>query len=110
MHKKYLSILQKNDNESDARMWAIEKLTEQGILVDIVKNCSDGHIRQLAINKLVNQDFLYEVANDDTEKYIYTWEESSFAYTHRGITNELITKTLDLRDTARKRLEELKNK
>jgi hypothetical protein len=60
---------------------AIEKLTDQSLLADLVKNCNPPYVRKAAMLKFSDRTILKEIATKGTD--------------------------LDVRDAARKRLEEL---
>lgn len=47
--------------------FALEKLTDQELLADIVKNALDANIRANAVGKLTDQSLLVEIAINDTD-------------------------------------------
>jgi len=74
------------------------------MLAEIAKNINyKGYFRRKAIEKLTNQNVLTEIMSDCEEKYQYVWTTSE----RYDETTWNETHSLDLRDVARKRLAEL---
>ena len=87
----------------------VQKITDQKVLADIIKSESDKDIRQAAVKNLTDEKLLTEIINGGDE-YICEWEEySGLGSPWTDPHDCLETHTLDLRDVARERLEELRN-
>jgi len=97
----------------------IPKLTDQKELLKIAKSGETLDERISAIKASNDKDALYEIANGGSE-YIYSWQEEDFGSIGyvgglAGLSSDeiddigpdYITKTFDLRETARERLTEL---
>ena len=98
----------------------IQKITGQEELLKIAKYSESLTERIMAIETLIDKNALYEIVNGGSE-YIFTWKEESFdniGYLGglAGLSGDeiddiapyYITKTFDLRETARERLKMLK--
>ncbi len=60
-----IKIVQNEENIFYLREYAAEKITNQEILIDIVKNDSDLKVRKNALNNITNQELLIELLSDD---------------------------------------------
>ena len=60
----------KNNSENYARVAAIIKVTDQRVLFDIAKNNSDGYARQSAINLITDQNVLADIALNDSDSFV----------------------------------------
>ena len=112
-----------NHASSYARSMAMEKLTNNDVLIKIIDEEKDKELRNAAVKSLTDRKKLNEIA-DGSEEYVYIWEErylpssgAASIYGYDGLSEKEIeklyiteTKTLDLRETAHKRLAELENK
>jgi len=98
----------------------IQKIIDQEKLLKIAKYGENLNERLTAIETLIDKETLYEIANGGSE-YIFTWKEENFdniGYLGglAGLSSDeiddiepyYITKTFDLRETARERLKMLK--
>jgi len=92
---------------------------DQKELLKIAKHSENLDERIAAIKALTDKDALYEIVNGGSE-YICSWEEEDwgcigYVYSLAGYSGDeieaigpdYITKTLDLRETARERLTKL---
>lgn len=60
-----LKYIAKNDLSPFKKVWAIEKITDQNILADIVKNDTHYRSRLAAIKNITNRNVLADVAKND---------------------------------------------
>jgi len=110
-----IADIEKNGKYNSMREWAHDRLLDlkgQQELYAIIKNSKDNDLREKAIMRLTDQNILFEIASsNDSEKYRY--EEEVPGWTGRGDDAYIYgwkKLTYDIRDTARERLAELKNK
>ena len=124
-----LADVAKNDEDWHVREDVVKRLTDQYEFADIAKTATDKDIRRKAVDRLTDRDVLTEIANGAAAEYFYEWEETdtrqidlcnrctdpqrgwdcAFWCGKGGTTTESYTHTytLDLRDVARQRLDEL---
>ena len=65
--QKILTVVAKNDENSQARKAAVEKIIDQKVLAEIAKNDKHAVVRKAAIQKVNNQKVLADVVNNDKD-------------------------------------------
>lgn len=109
------------------RQKAISQLTDQELLFSLAKTGNNQFIREEAVKTLTDVIFLTEITNGSEKEYICTWEEIKKDEVYPDcymegcyipacgrencdikIISYPIVHNLDLRDTARRRLNDLK--
>ena len=57
----------KNESDWKKRLLAVDRLTNQTLLMDISKNDREWYIRMVAVNKITDQKFLLDIVKSDSE-------------------------------------------
>ena len=68
--QRVLVDVAKNDEYSSFRRAAVERLTDQRVLADVAKNDEDWHVRQDAVKRLTDQRMLGNVAKNDKDWWV----------------------------------------
>ena len=95
--------------ETDICLAAIRNLTDQSALADLVKNSKDGFARNAAVDRLTDKGILTDIANGtDDSFYMCSWLQKVLDFSSEiGVGSETKQFSVDLRETARKRLAKL---
>jgi hypothetical protein len=59
-----LADIAKNDEDSDIRKAAVERVTDQSVLADVAKNDEDSDVRKDAVERVTDQSLLADVAQN----------------------------------------------
>jgi hypothetical protein len=108
-----LADVARHVQDNEIRLSVVKKLTDpallQEICADLVKNAGDMTLRKEAIQRLTSRALLAEIIDGDAAEYLYTWEDTELVYNEESTSyfDLEVTRTLDLRETARERLAEL---
>jgi hypothetical protein len=85
---------------------AVDKLTDQRLLFDVVKKANDWRIREYAVGKLTDCELLREIIDGDEKQSTKTWDSVEYSTGWYDSAYD-VTHTVDLRKTALQRFNKL---